>query len=137
MSRVAYSRKGSLIFYIDDIEIGSYGYAIDYTKGDSSRGVSCQCKIKVVEYMVFGTETKSKKYFMNLSLKYPSKLYKRFVLHYVGRTIVVCVKQISGWETDLLKQEEITHMILFGETKFKKDEDMITFNRYWERGISK
>ena len=79
MSRVAYSRKGSLIFYIDDIEIGSYGYAIDYTKGDSSRGVSCQCKIKVVEYMVFGTESNSKKYFMNLGFKYPSKLYKRFV----------------------------------------------------------
>ena len=33
MSRVAYSRKGNLIFYIDGIEIGSYGYAIDYTKG--------------------------------------------------------------------------------------------------------
>ena len=79
----------------------------------------------------------SKKYFINLGLKYPGKLYKRFVLHYVGRTIVVCVKQISGWETDLLKQEEITHMILFGEVKHKKDEDMITFNRYWERGISK
>ena len=137
MSRVAYSKKGSLIFYIDDVEIGSYGYAIDYTKGDLSRGVSCQCKIKVVEYMVFGTESNSKKYFMNLGFKYSGKLYKRFVLHYVGHTIVVCVKQISGWETDLLKQEEITHMILFGEVKFKKDEDMITFNRYWERGISK
>ena len=130
MSRVAYSRKGSLIFYIDDVEIGSYGYAIDYTKGDSSRGVSCQCKIKVVEYMVFGTEINSKKYFMNLGFKYPEKIYKRFVLHYVGRTIVVCVKQISGWETDLLKQEEITHIILFGEAKIKKDEDMITFNNY-------
>ena len=73
MSRVAYSRKGNLIFYIDDVEIGSYGYAIDYTKGDSSRGISCQCKIKVVEYMVFGTETNSKKYFMNLGFKYPEK----------------------------------------------------------------
>ena len=130
MSRVAYSRKGSLIFYIDDIEIGSHGYAIDYTKGDLSRGVSCQCKIKVVEYMVFGTESNSKKYFMNLDLKYPGKLYKKFVLHYVGRTIVVCVKQISEWELDLLKQEEIAHMILFGEVKLKKDEDMITFNDY-------
>ena len=137
MSRVAYSKKGSLIFYIDDIEIGGYGYAIDYTKGDLSRGVSCQCKIKVVEYMVFGTESNSKKYFMNLDLKYPGKLYKKFVLHYVGRTIVVCVKQISEWELDLLKQEEIAHMILFGEIRLKKDEDMITFNRYWERGISK
>ena len=130
MSRVAYSRKGSLIFYIDDIEIGSYGYAIDYTKGDSSRGISCQCKIKVVEYMVFGTEINSKKYFMNLGFKYPEKIYKRFVLHYVNCTIVVCVKQISGWETDLLKPEEITYMILFGEAKIKKDEDMITFNNY-------
>lgn len=130
MSRVAYSKKGSLIFYIDDVEIGSYGYAIDYTKGDSSRGVSCQCKIKVVEYMVFGTETNSKKYFMNLGFKYPEKIYKRFVLHYVNCTIVVCVKQISEWETDLLKPEEITYMILFGEAKIKKDEDMITFNNY-------
>ena len=137
MSRVAYSKKGSLIFYIDDIKIGSYGYAIDYTKGDSSRGISCQCKIKVVEYMVFGTETNSKKYFMNLGFKYPEKIYKKFVLHYVNCTIVVCVKQISGWETDLLKPEEITYMILFGEVKLKKDEDMITFNRYWKRGISK
>ena len=130
MSRVAYSKKGSLIFYIDDVEIGSYGYAIDYTKGDSSRGISCQCKIKVVEYMVFGTESNSKKYFMNLGFKYSSKLYKRFVLHYVDHTIVVCVKRISGWETDLLKPEEITHIILFGEAKIKKDEDMITFNNY-------
>lgn len=130
MSRVAYSRKGSLIFYIDDIEIGSYGYAIDYTKGDSSRGISCQCKIKVVEYMVFGTESNSKKYFINLGFKYPNKLYKRFILHYVGCTIVVCVKQIGGWEMDLLKPEEITHMILFGEVNIKKDEDMITFNNY-------
>ena len=137
MSRVAYSRKGSLIFYIDDVEIGSYGYAIDYTKGDSSRGISCQCKIKVVEYMVFGTETNSKKYFMNLGFKYPEKIYKKFVLHYVNCTIVVCVKQISEWETDLLKPEETTYMILFGEVKLKKDEDMITFNRYLERGVSK
>lgn len=137
MSRVAYSKKGSLIFYIDDVEIGSYGYAIDYTKGDSSRGISCQCKIKVVEYMVFGTELNSKKYFMNLGFKYSEKIYKKFVLHYVDRTIVVCVKQISGWETDLLKPEEITYMILFGEVKLKKDEDIITFNRYLERGVSK
>ena len=35
------------------------------------------------------------------------------------------------------KPEEITHMILFGEVKIKKDEDMITFNDYWKRGISK
>lgn len=141
MSRVVISKKGSLIFYIENYKNGSSGYMIDYTKGDLSRNISCQCKIKVVEYMVFGTNENSKKYFINLKHKYPYKTYKSFVIHNSEIDIVVCVKRISDWEFDILTEDEIRSLILFGDLKFKTNKfknEMITFNTEWmKRGVSK
>lgn len=114
MSRVVISKKGSLIFYIESYENDSSGYMIDYTKGDSSKNISFQCKIKVVEYMVFGTNENSKKYFINLKHKYPYKTYKNFVIHNSGIDIVVCVKRISDWDINLLTENQIQNLILFG-----------------------
>lgn len=130
MSRVGFSKKGNLVFYIDEIEVGSFGYMIDYTKGDSSRGISHQCKIKVVDYMVFGTEINSKRYFIELKRRYCGKSYKQFILHYSEFMIIVCIQKISDWEMDLLTKNEINHIILFENTKFQKRKkiDMITFN---------
>ena len=141
MSRVVISKKGSLIFYIENYKSGSSGYIIDYTKGDSSKNISYQCKIKVVEYMIFGTNENSKKYFINLKHKYPYKTYKSFVVHNSEIDIVVCVKRISDWEFDILTEDEIRSLILFGNLKFKTNKlknEMITFNTEWmKRGISK
>ena len=141
MSRVVISKKGSLIFYIENYKNGSSGYMIDYTKGDLSRNISCQCKIKVVEYMVFRTNENSKKHFINLKHKYPYKTYKSFVIHNSEIDIVVCVKRISDWEFDILTEDEIRSLILFGNLKFKTNKfknEMITFNTEWmKRGISK
>lgn len=135
MSRVVISGKGSLIFYINDYLIGSTGYMIDYTKGDKSKSISCQCKIKVVDYMIFGTVKNSKKYFINLKREYPGKLYKQFVMHFNDHMVVVCVKQISDWECDLLTDQQISHIILFENTNFPYDpllrDDMTTFNDDW------
>lgn len=114
MSRVVISKKGSLIFYIESYENDSSGYMIDYTKGDSSKNISYQCKIKVVEYMIFGTSENSKKYFINLKHKYPDKIYKNFVIHNSGIDIVVCVKRISDWDINLLTENQIQNLILFG-----------------------
>ena len=141
MSRVVISKKGSLIFYIENYKSDSSGYIIDYTKGDSSKNISYQCKIKVVEYMIFGTNENSKKYFINLKYKYPNKIYKSFVIHNSEIDIVVCVKRISDWEFDILTEDEIRSLILFGNLKFKTNKfknEIITFNTEWmKRGISK
>ena len=133
MSRVAISNNGSLIFYIEDYTIGSTGYAIDYHKGDSSKWVSAQCKIKVVDYMILGTEENSKKYMINLYRKYSKKNHKFFKLNYIGYSIGILVQYISDWEIGLFDQDEITHMILYGEIKPTHDQnEMITFNDYWK-----
>lgn len=114
MSRVAISNNGSLIFYIEDYTIGSTGYAIDYRKGDSSKWISAQCKIKVVEYMILGTKENSKKYMINLYRKYSKKNHKFFTINYVGYSIGVLVQYISDWEFELLTQNQINQLILFG-----------------------
>lgn len=134
MSRVVISRKRNLMFYIDDYEIGSSGYMIDYTKGDNSNELSCQCKIKIVDYMVFGTISNSKKYFIELHRKYPEDVYKQFVVQYSNFMIVYCVQQVSDWEVDLLNQNEIRGLILFGDKNAlnnKPKDGMITFNTEW------
>ena len=133
MSRVAISNNGSLIFYIEDYAIGSTGYAIDYHKGDSSKRISVQCKIKVVEYMIFGTQENSKKYMINLYRKYPKKNHKFFTINYVGYSIGVLVQYISDWEFGIFTEDEIIHMVLYGEIKSMCDpNEMITFNNDWK-----
>lgn len=129
MSRTIITKNGGMIFYIDDYEDGSYGYLINYKAGDKSKGCSFQCKIKVIEYMIFGTAENSKKYFMNLKYKYPEKTYHRFVIHNLHYEIVVCVKEISNYEPDLFTQNEIQELLLYGYLKTKRIEnEMITFN---------
>lgn len=118
MSRVVISKKGSLILYIDDYTIGSTGYLIDYTKGDTSKDISCQCKVKVVDYMIFGTIENSKRYFMNLQREYSGKMYHQFVIHYSDHMVLLCVKMISDWETDLLTNDQIQQLILFEKRDF-------------------
>lgn len=117
MSRTIITKNGGMIFYIDDYVDGSYGYLINYKAGDSSKDISFQCKIKVVEYMIFGTRENSKKYFMNLKYKYPEKIYHRFVIHNLNHEIVVCVKEISDYEPDMFTQKEIQEFLLFGYLK--------------------
>ena len=131
MSGVVIFKKESLILYIDDYDIGSKGYLISYIKGDSSKKISSQCRVKVVDSMVFGTMENSKKYFMNLMHEYPSESYQLFVTHCIDRIVVVCVKIISDWEIDLLREKDITHLILYCDTNFDNDykKDMIIFNR--------
>lgn len=118
MSRVVISDKGKMIFYIEDYLIGSTGYLIDYTKLDSSKNMSCQCKIKIIDYMIFGTIKNSKKYRFNLKKEYPGKNYKQFIIWYSDRVIVACAKIISDWEIDLLSEKEIQNIILYGRRSF-------------------
>ena len=133
MSRVAISDNGSLIFYIEDYTIGSTGYAIDYRKGDSSKWISAQCKVKVVDYMILGTEENSKKYMINLYRKYSKKNHKFFTINYVGYSIGVLVQYISDWEFDIFTKNEIIHMILYGEIKSMCDpNEIIKFNDDWK-----
>ena len=145
MSRVVISKKGSLIFYIENYKSGSSGYIIDYTKGDLSKNISCQCKIKVVEYMIFGTNENSKKYFINLKHKYPYKTYKSFVVHNSEINIVVCVKRISDWEFDsyyLTKNKSTfreagtnpfyTFLIFNNETALKEAFDKAVAHHSWQ-----
>ena len=118
MSRAVISRKGNLIFYIDDYLTGSNGYIIDYTKGDSSKNVSFQCKTKVIEYAILRNLKSIKEYRKSLFYKYPKKMYKSFLLKYLTHTIVVCVRCMSEWETDLLTPDQINHIILYEERDF-------------------
>lgn len=118
MSRAVFSNKGSLIFYIDGYDVGSTGYMIDYTKGDSSKHISCQCKIKVVKSFAFKSIKNSKNFFINLKKIYNKKEYRQFVLYYKYFTVVVCIKQISDWEIDLLTEKQIQNIILFEKRDF-------------------
>lgn len=118
MSRAVFSNKGSLIFYIDGYDIGNTGYVIDYTKGDSSKNISHQCKIKVIKSILFRNINYSKKFFIALKKKCCGKEYWPFVLHYRDFTIVICVKKISDWESDLLTEKQIQNIILFEKAGF-------------------
>lgn len=136
MSRVVFSKKGKVMFYIESCSINSYGYIVDYTKGDSSKDISYQCKIKIVDYVigygVFASQKGSKKIFMDLKKKYPGKNNVVFVIHDLDNCTVICVQKVSNWEHDLLTEKQISHMILFENMDFPKEiaerPNMITFN---------
>ena len=118
MGRVAYMKNNSIICYIDDYEIGSQGYLIDYTKGNTDRDISFQCKVKVVDYMIFGTIINCKKAFIEMKKSRKGPLYKQFILRYLDHMILVCVKQISDWEVQLLTPDQINKLIIFEKRDF-------------------
>lgn len=120
MSRAVFSKSGNLIYYLDDYLVGSTGYLVDYTKGDSSKDISFQCKIKVIDYMIFGTLKNSKKYFNSIRREYPGKRYRQLILKYSNHMILVCVEQISDWDCNLLTPDQITHIVLYENLDFKR-----------------
>ena len=118
MGRVAYSKNNSIIYYIDDYEIGSKGYIIDKSKGDTDRDISFQCQSKVVDYMIFGTVRNCKKAFIEMKRTYKGPLYHQFIIRYLDHMVLVCVKQVSDWDVQLLTPRQIHKLIIFEKRDF-------------------
>lgn len=125
MSRISIVHNGmepSFIYYLEDILKGCIGYKIDYRKGDYSKNVSFQCKLKIVDRMIFNSEYESKMYLedmiektMELKRVIGSDLFEQCVIKHGGKYIVLFMKRVSSWDTDFLSKNEICKLVLFEE----------------------
>lgn len=113
------SGNNHYIYFLDDYTIGSTGYIVNRAAGDTSKNITEQCTLKVVDYMIFGTLRNCKRSFIEMRKKYKGKLYHQFLIRYLDHMILVCVKQTSSWEIDLLTPRQIRNLMLFGEKDYK------------------
>ena len=112
---------------VEDFSPNSNGYLIDFTKGDTSRGTSFQCKIKVITSLYFEAKPKdirsnsiyidgigdvfSKKLIQYIHSYGDKNVEIGWFLHdgyYIG---TIC-KRVSDWYVDLLYDDEIKCMLL-------------------------
>lgn len=111
---------------IDDFAPDSNGYLIDFTKGDTSKNITFQCKIKVISCIHFeakpkgirstsvyidGIEDVVSKVIIEYFKKYGKNIEIGWFLH-DGYYIFVICKKVSDWSVDLLSDPDIKRMLL-------------------------
>lgn len=113
------SGNNHYIYFLDDYAIGSTGYIVNRWAGNIDKDQTEQCTLKVVDYMIFGTVRNCKRSFIEMRKKYKGKLYHQFLIRYLDHMILVCVKQTSSWEMNILTPKQIRNLMLFGEKDYK------------------
>ena len=111
---------------VDDFSPNSNGYLIDFTKGDDSKEISFQCKIKVISCIHFeakpkgirstsvyidGIESVVSNIIIEHFMKYGKNIEIGWFLH-DGYYIFALCKRVSDWSVDLLSDHDIKMMLL-------------------------